>query len=130
MKYMLMMSATKAEWQSFGTMTPDDIRTHIMFMHQLNADLKASGEMVDAQGLSPPNQTRLVRARAGGGPPLVTDGPFAEAKEFLAGYWVLDCKSPERVYEIAARISAAPGRGGAPMNFAVEVSPVGVAPDV
>ena len=69
-------------------------------------------------------------ARAGGGPPLVTDGPFAEAKEFLAGYWVLDCKSPERVYEIAARISAAPGRGGAPMNFAVEVSPVGVAPDV
>jgi hypothetical protein len=131
MKYMLLMSATKADLRSFGTtLGPEDIRAHIRFMKDLNAELRASGELVDAQGLAPPDQTRLVRARAGGGPPVVTDGPFAEAKEFLAGYWLLDVASPERVYEIAARISAAPGRGGAPLNFAVEVSPVGVAPQV
>jgi hypothetical protein len=131
MKYMLIMSATKANLQSFGTtLSPDDIRAHVRFMKALNVELKASGELVDAQGLAPPDQTRLVRARPGGGAPIVTDGPFAEAKEFLAGYWVLDVASPERVYEIAARISAAPGKNGAPLNFAVEVSPVGVAPEV
>jgi|SRR4051812_23224880 hypothetical protein len=130
MKYMLMMNATKANWSSFGTLSPEDIRAHIRFMKDLNVELKASGELVDAQGLTGPDQTRLVRARAGGGAPIVTDGPFAESKEFLAGYWILDVKSPERVYEIAARISGAPGKDGAPMNFAVEVSPVGVAPEV
>jgi hypothetical protein len=129
MKYMLLMSATRADLQSFGTILgPDDIQAHVRFMKELNVELKASGELVDAQGLAGPEQAKLVRARAGGGPPAVTDGPFAEAKEFLAGYWLLDCKSPERVYEIAARISGAPGKGGVPMNFAVEVRPIGVAP--
>jgi hypothetical protein len=131
MKYMLLMSTTRANLESFGkTMTPDDFAAHVRFMHTLNEELKASGELVDAQGLTGPEQAKLVRAREGGGPPVVTDGPFAEAKEFLAGYWLLDCKSPERVQEIAARISAAPGRKGAPLNFALEVRPVGVAPEV
>jgi hypothetical protein len=130
MKYMLMMNATKSDWQSFGTMSPDDIRAHIKFMKALNVELKASGELVDAQGLTGPEQAKVVRAGAGGGPPAVTDGPFPEAKEFLAGYWVLDCKSPERVYEIAARISRAPGRAGTSMSIPVEVRPVGVAPEV
>jgi hypothetical protein len=131
MKYMLMMNATKADLKSFGTtLGPDDIQAHIRFMIALNAELKASGELVDAQGLTGPEQAKVVRARDGGGPPAVTDGPFAEAKEFLAGYWLLDCKSPERVYEIAARISGAPGRGGVPLNFPVEVRPVGVKPEV
>jgi hypothetical protein len=130
MKYMLLMSATKTDLQSFGTsLGPDDIRAHIKFMHELNAELRASGELVDAQGLTGPEETRLVRARAGGGAPVVTDGPFAEAKEFLAGYWLLDCKTVDRVYQIAARISGAPGRQGAPLNFPVEVRPVGVAPE-
>jgi hypothetical protein len=63
--------------------------------------------------------------RAGkNGMPAVTDGPFAEAKEFLAGYWIVDVESPERAYEIAAQGSAAPGTGGAPLNMPIEVRQV------
>jgi len=130
MKYMLMMNSTKANWDSFATtLTHDEIMAHVTFMKKLNEELKASGELVDAQGLTGPEQTKVVRARAGG-PPVVTDGPFPEAKEFLAGYWILEVKSPERIMEIAAYISAAPGRGGAPLNIPVEVRPVGSAPPV
>jgi hypothetical protein len=58
----------------------------------------------------------------------VTDGPFAETKEFLAGYWIVDVESPEQAYAIAARASAAPGAGGRPMNIAIEVREVASAP--
>jgi hypothetical protein len=54
----------------------------------------------------------------------VTDGPFAEAKEFLAGFWIIDCESKDRAYEIAARVSAAPGKGGEPLNMPIEVRQV------
>jgi len=130
MKYMILMSSTQANWAKFGSMSPDDIKAHIHFMIELNRDLAASGELVDAQGLSMPDQAKLVTARTGGGAPAVTDGPFPEAKEFLAGYWLLECKSLERAVEIAARISAAPGPGGTPLNFPVELRPIGVAPEV
>jgi hypothetical protein len=59
---------------------------------------------------------------------MVTDGPFAESKEFLAGYWIVDCDSAERAYEIAARASAAPGPDGAPLNIPIEVRQVMCAP--
>ena len=69
--------------------------------------------------------------RAGKGrAPEVTDGPFAEAKEFLAGYWIVDVESPQRAYEIAGRASAAPGPGGAPLNMPIEVREVMSAPPV
>jgi hypothetical protein len=129
MKYMLLMQATQTGWQSFGSMTPQDIGAHINFMKKLNEDLRASGEMVDAQGLTTPDEAKVVRAQSGGAP-AVTDGPFGEAKEFLAGYWLLECRTPERAIEIAAHISTAPGVNGVPMNFPVEVRPVGVAPKV
>jgi hypothetical protein len=128
MKYMLLMNGTQENFKSFGSMAMEDIRAHIRFMHDLNRDLKASGEFVDAQGLAPVDQTKVVRA--GSGAAVVTDGPFPESKEFLAGYWVLECKNLERAVEIAARISAAPGRGGVPLNFPVELRPVGQAPEV
>lgn len=128
MKYMVLMNATQSNWSSFGSMSADDIRAHIDFMLKTNADLKASGELVDAQGLTGPEQAKLVSARTGG-PPVVTDGPFAEAKEFLAGFWIVNM-SPERVIEFAAHISSAPGVGGVPMNFPVEVRPIGEAPNV
>ena len=63
-----------------------------------------------------------MRAGKDGAP--ITDGVFPEAKEFLAGYWIVDVESPERAYEIAARASAAPGTGGAPLNMAIEVRQV------
>src|SRR3954451_2295027 len=98
-KYMIVMQGTQSDMASFGTLPPEDIRAHIRFMQDFNKELKASGELVDAQGLAPPQQAKLVRARAGG-PPAVTDGPFPEAKEFLAGYWLLECSSPERALEL------------------------------
>lgn len=130
MKYMLMMNATRADWATFNTMSPEDIRAHIGFMMKLNEELKAAGELVDSQGLTGPEQAKVVRARSGGGAPVVTDGPFAEAKEFLAGYWIIQCPTLERAVEIAGRASAAPGRGGVPLDMPIELRQVGEAPPV
>ena len=129
MKYMLMMHAPKAGWETagIGTWAPDDIKAHINFMHRINAELSEAGELVRAEGLAGPEQARVVRAGKSGAPE-VTDGPFAETKEFLAGFWIVDCESTQRAYEIAARISTAPGRGGVPLNMPIEVRQVMSAP--
>jgi hypothetical protein len=107
--------------------SPDDFRAHIQFMKDLNRDLIQAGEFVSAEGLTPPGQARIVRADAKGAA-VVTDGPFAEAKEFLVGYWIVETGTPERAYEIAARASTAPGPGGAPLNMPLEVRQVMSAP--
>ncbi len=120
MKYMILMMAPVSGWKAFGEMSPADIGAHIAFMKELNAELTKSGELVDAQGLDLPHNAQIVRADERG-KPVVTDGPFPEAKEFLAGYWLVDLESKVRALELAARISAAPGKGGVPMNFPVEV---------
>jgi hypothetical protein len=129
MKYMLMMQGTQSNFESFGSMPPEDIKAHIKFMINFQEGLKQSGELVDAQGLAPPNQAKVVRA-GGGGAAAITDGPFPEAKEFLAGYWIVDVRSPERAIEIAAQASAAPGQGGVPMNIPIELRAIGTAPQV
>lgn len=103
-----------------------DIDAHIAYMIKLSQDLAASGELVSAEGLSFPDQAKRVRAGDNGIP--VTDGVFPESKEFLAGYWVVDVPTPERAYAIAARASAAPGPGGAPLNMWLEVRPIMSAP--
>ena len=110
MKYMLMMHAPrgKGDWQVLNW-PPEDVKAHIDFMKRLHKDLSQAGELVGAEGLAGPDQARVVRSRKDGAPE-VTDGPFPEAKEFLAGYWIVDCDSVERVYEIAARASRHPGR--------------------
>ena len=118
MKYILMMNTMKA-----GQGVPDwpqkDFQAHIVFMMNLIEDLREAGELVSAEGLSFPDQATLVRAGKNGVP--VTDGVFPESKEFLAGFWIIDVDSPERAYAIAARLSAAPGPGGAPLNMPIEV---------
>jgi hypothetical protein len=91
--------------------------------------LQRAGELVGAEGLAPPGQARVVRAGKGGAPE-VTDGPFAESKEFLAGYWIVDVETAEQAYAIAARASAAPGPGGKPLNIPIEVREVMSAPPV
>lgn len=123
MKYMLLMMAPTGGWAKFGTLPPEDIRAHVTFMKKLNADLTSAGELVDAQGLAFPSQAKIVTAKANGGP-AVSDGPFPESKEFLAGYWIVDVERPGRAYEIAARASAAPGPKGAPLNMPIEVRQV------
>jgi hypothetical protein len=126
---MLMMHAPRAGWETGGIATwpMEDIRAHIGFMKTLATELKEAGELVGAEGLASPEHARIVRAGRNGAPE-VTDGPFAEAKEFLAGYWIVDVESTDRAYAIAARASAAPGKGGAPLNMPIEVREVMAGP--
>jgi hypothetical protein len=130
MKFMLMMNAPRGDgdW-GVASWAPEDLRAHIGFMKRFAEELKNAGELVSAQGLASPGEARIVRAGKGGAPE-VTDGPFAEAKEFLAGFWIVDVESAEQAYGIAGRASAAPGPGGAPMNLAIEVREVMSAPPV
>jgi hypothetical protein len=124
MKFMLMMNAPSGDgdW-GVSKWSPQDFKAHIDFMVRFNKELRESGELVGAEGLALPSAAKIVRADRSGAP-AITDGPFAEAKEFLAGYWIVDVENPEQAYAIAARASAAPGPGGAPMNMPIEVRQV------
>jgi hypothetical protein len=126
MKYMLMMHTPGNGPYQVASWPQKDLHAHIAFMKSLNKKLDAAGERVAAEGLAGPDQAKLVRADKDGKP--VTDGVFPEAKEFLAGYWIVDVDSPERAYEIAAEASTAPGPGGTPLNLAIEVRQVMSAP--
>ena len=128
MRYMLMMHVpnTAKDYQ-INSWSPDDFKAHIGFMRDLNRELTDAGELVGAEGLAAPGEAKIVRAGRSG-VPAVTDGPFPEAKEFLAGYWIVDVDRPERAYEIAAKASAAPGPGGTPLIIPIEVRQVMSAP--
>ena len=128
MRYMLMMNVPRGTGDyQIGSWSPDDFKAHIDFMLRFNKELTESGELVGAEGLSAPREAKVVRAGKNG-VPAVTDGPFPEAKEFLAGYWIVDVDRPDRAYEIAAKASAAPGPGGKPLNMPIEVRQVMSAP--
>ena len=101
MKYMIMMFGDQAA--QMGGKSPEWIKSYMEFMHTLDGELKEAGEVVDGQGLVDPSQTKTIRFVNGA--PVATDGPFAEAKESLAGYWILDV-SEERAIEIASRCVA------------------------
>jgi hypothetical protein len=107
--------------------TPEEVAAHVQFQLTLNRQLEELGELIDAQGLAGPDEARYVVSD--GTTPLVTDGPFPEAKELLAGYRIVEVDTPERAVEIAAQISAAPGQGGAPIRQRIEVRQVMAAPD-
>lgn len=128
MKYILMMLAPYGDGD-YWVMQWDrgDLDAHIEYMKALNEELVRSGELVTAEGLAPPKDARLVRAEPDGAP-MVTDGPFAEAREFVAGFWIVDVDTPERAHAIAARASRAPGPGGEPLYLELEVRPVMEAP--
>jgi hypothetical protein len=119
MKYILMMAGTKAGVDTYRAWSKSDVEAHFAFLKSLNKELSESGELVANEPLGAPEQAKVVRAGKDGVP--ITDGVFPEAKEFLLGYWIVDVESPERAYEIAARLSAGPGPGGAPINMPIEV---------
>ena len=100
--------------------TPEEVDAHIAFMNDFSARLERRGELVDVQALSPDG----VWARSDGeGRPPVTDGPFAETKDLIAGWYVIDVDSYERAIELAGELSAAPGAGGEPIHEWLEVRP-------
>ena len=126
MKFILMMNTPgKAGYQIMGW-PRKDLEAHIAFMRGFAKKLQANGELVAAEGLSAPDQAKLVRAGTDGLP--ITDGVFAETKEFLAGFWIVDVEKPERAYGIAAEASVAPGPGGKPLYLNIEVRQVMSAP--
>jgi hypothetical protein len=126
MKFMMHMNVPKGAYQMKGW-SPDDVKTMVAFMQKFAKDHKATGKLLLAEGLVPPTEARLVRADDDGNP-LVTDGPFAETKEFIAGFWIFEVKDADEAYAIAAQASACPGPGGKPMNMPIEVREIGAPP--
>jgi hypothetical protein len=127
MKFILIMQCRQSDYDQLSSWPPADLKAQMEFMKRFNRELMARGELVMAEGLVPPTEARVVRAGEDGAP-VVSDGPFPEAKEFLAGFWIVDCEGPERAAQIAAQASAAPGLGGAPMRFPIEIRGVGELP--
>lgn len=126
MKFLLHMNVPKGPYQMQGW-SNDDVKRMVGFMHQFNKELKDAGKLVAAEGLVSPEEARLVKADANGAP-IVTDGPFAESKEFIAGFWIVDVKDADEAYRVAAKASACPGPGGKPLNMPIEVRAVGAPP--
>jgi hypothetical protein len=108
--------------------SPGDIKAHIEFQFALDQELTDTGELVDSQGLAAPDLAKFV-VFDGVGTPVVTDGPYPETKELLAGYRMVDVESEERAIQIAAKASAAPGHDGVPIQQPIEVRQVMAAPD-
>lgn len=100
--------------------TPEEVSAHIQYMDDFADRLKASGEFVDERALSPGGA--WVRYDGEGRPP-VTDGPFAETKDLVAGWMAIDVDTYERAIELAGELSAAPGAGGKPIHEWLEVRP-------
>ena len=116
-KYMIMMFGDAAAMGE--TQSPEWIREMIADMIAIDRDLEAAGEMVFNAGLADSTAARTMRY-AGGGPVAVTDGPYAESKESLVGFWIVDVESDERLREIVGRIVKYSG--------VVEVRPLGDPP--
>jgi len=97
-----------------------DMKAHMQFLQDHLARLRESGELVEVNALTWPQHGKVVRA-ASVSAPVLTDGPYAESKEVLAGYQIVDVESEERAIEIAAELSSVPGPGGVPIEQPIEV---------
>jgi hypothetical protein len=102
------------EWQ------PEEVTAHLDYYRALHHALIESGELVESEVLSPPNLAKIVTSD-GVSAPVVTDGPFQEFEEWVAGYQIVEVESEERAIEIAAQISAVPGPGGVPTRQPIHV---------
>ncbi|HSE09539.1 MAG TPA: YciI family protein [Nocardioidaceae bacterium] len=105
-----------SEWR------PEEIQAHLDYYAALNDELVANGELVGTTVLTGPDLAKIVTSD--GTAPVVTDGPFQEFKEWLAGYQIVEVDSEERALEIAAKVSAAPGPGGVAMQQPIQVRQV------
>jgi hypothetical protein len=100
--------------------TPEEVSAHFTFMQDFADRLEETGELVDAQALAP--EGTFVRYDGEGRPP-VTDGPFAETKDLIAGWMMIDVDTHERAVELAGELSSAPGAGGEPLREWLELRP-------
>jgi hypothetical protein len=125
MKYLLLKHyrggpAPVDDCVSMDQWRPEEVDAHVQFMRDFAARLEETGEFVDAQALAP--EGAFVRYDGEGRPP-VTDGPFAETKDLIAGWMVIDVESWDRAVRLAGELSAAPGAGGKPIHEWLEVRP-------
>ncbi|WLW52285.1 YciI family protein [Streptomyces sp. YU58] len=136
-KYLVMVQGTQADYETMSgkaapgspVWTEKDLQAMYAHMGAINDDLAESGELVDAQGLAAPAQARTVDIGQDG-KAVITDGPYSETKEVMAGYWVLECASLERVTEIAERVNRCPVPEGAPVYPVVIRQIMGGAGDI
>jgi hypothetical protein len=128
-KYMILTFASQQDYQAMTgqdsgqpAWAQEDWAALGAFMEAFNSELLDSGELVETRGLSTPVHSRRVRLQEG--VPVVTDGPYAESEEVLAGYWLFDCASFDRATEIASRLTACPGPEPIRARAYVDVRPV------
>jgi hypothetical protein len=117
-KYMILMSGSQRDYEAMTgkplpgepTWRPEDFAAMGAFMESFNRELTTSGELVDTYGLNAPVHSRRVQLQ--NGVPVVTDGPYAETEEVLAGFWIVDVESFDRATEIAGKLTSTPGPAG------------------
>lgn len=129
MKYMILSYGSQQDYDGMAgrageapAWTAEDMAAMGAFMERLNADLIESGELVETRGLTAPVHTRRVQLQ--GGVPVVTDGPYAETQEVLAGYWIVECESFDRATEIAARLAECPAPEHVRNSAVADVRPI------
>ncbi|NUU19437.1 hypothetical protein HP550_19485 [Cellulomonas humilata] len=99
--------------------TDDEVAEHLNYYGRLNRELIESGELVGGEILTGPDLAKVVTSD--GARTVVTDGPFQEFKEWVAGYQIVETETEARALEIAALVSAVPGRGGVPTQQPIQV---------
>ena len=129
MKYMILTYASQQDYDGMAgqasdlpAWSPEDFAAMTAFMEAFNTELAEAGELVETRGLAAPVHTRRLGAHNGA--PFVTDGPYAETQEVLAGYWIVDCKSFDRAVEIAARLSKCPSPGDIFADSVADIRPI------
>ena len=129
MKYMILTYASQQDYDAMAgqptghpVWSPQDFAAMGAFMEAFNRELTESGELVETRGLTAPVHVRRLQTK--GGVPVVTDGPYAETTEVLAGYWIVECDSFDRATEIAARLSACPGPAEVVERAYADVRPI------
>jgi hypothetical protein len=128
-KYMILTYASQQDYDGMAgeasdglAWSPEDFAAMTSFMEAFNTELADSGELVETRALSAPVHTRRLGAQQGA--PFVTDGPYAETQEVLAGYWIVECASFDRATEIAGRLAACPAPEQVAANAYADVRPI------
>jgi hypothetical protein len=130
MKYMILVYGSQQDYDSMAgqavegrpAWSGEQFAALGAFMESFNKDLAESGELVDTRGLTAPVHARRIQLRSG--VPVVTDGPYAESQEVLAGYWIVECDSFDRATEIAARLTKIPGPVQVSDREVIDVRPI------
>ena len=129
MKYMILTYASQQDYDGMSgkrdpktAWTAQDFAAMGAFMESFNHELAESGELVETRGLTAPAHARRVQLKSG--VPIVTDGPYAETYEVLAGYWIVECESFDRATEIAARLADCPGPEAIRARAFADVRPI------